>query len=280
VLIAAPIVTLTVPQPAGAAATSRPGLYVALGDSYTAGPFVPDQILGAAGCLRSDRNYPHLLASAIRPSALRDASCSGATISKLTRSQGVIGGTNAPQFSRLSPDTSLVTLQIGGNDVGFSDILLRCASLLPFGSPCKNHYVRSGVDRIANTINATAPRIASAIEGIRSRAPRARVFVLGYPAILPDSGRGCWPVMPFAWDDVPYLRARARQLNDMIAWQATSHHAAYVDVYTPSIGRDACARPANRWIEPLAPDHLAAPVHPNASGMKGMAIVTRRAMRL
>jgi lysophospholipase L1-like esterase len=261
------------------AANAATPVYVALGDSYTAGPFIPNQLADPIGCLRSDHNYPHRLATAIGI-ALRDASCSGATLSKLSRSQSVVGGTNPPQLSRLSGDTTLVTLQMGGNDIGFTAILLHCIAMLPFGTPCRDHYVRNGVDAISNKIAATAPRVDAALESIHARAPHARVLVLGYPAILPDSGVGCWPAMPFAWNDVPYLRARAKQLNAMLAAAAARHRATYVDVYGPSIGHDACASRSARWIEPFAPATLAAPVHPNAGGMNSIAHYVRVAGRL
>jgi hypothetical protein len=106
------------------------------------------------------------------------------------------------------------------------------------------------------------------------------VFVLGYPAILPDTGIGCWPAMPIAWNDVSYLRSKEKQLNTMIKTQATGHGATYVDVYTPSIGKDSCASSSTRWVEPIVPVNAAAPVHPNARGERGMATVTRGVMGL
>ena len=57
----------------------------------------------------------------------------------------------------------------------------------------------------------------------------------------------------------------------MLAAQAASHGATYVDTYTPSIGHDVCASSSNRWVEPIIPGNTAAPVHPNARGMAGMA---------
>jgi hypothetical protein len=59
----------------------------------------------------------------------------------------------------------------------------------------------------------------------------------------------------------------------MLAQQAAGNGAVYVDVYTPSIGRDACLGSGTRWVEPLIPGNAAAPVHPNARGMDGMAAV-------
>jgi lysophospholipase L1-like esterase len=262
------------PSPAGAAT----GIYVALGDSYTAGPLVPSQILSAKGCLRSDHNYAHIVAAGIGASALRDASCSGATTANMTGAQGVVGRTNPPQFNSLSSATSIVTLGIGGNDIGFTSIILNCASIVWWGSPCHNKYVTNGDDKISDSINRAASKIAAAIDGIHARAPHARVFVVGYPAILPNSGGGCWPTMPITSNDVPYLRTKEKQLNSTIAAQAAAHHAKYVDVYTPSIGHDACSGYSTRWVEPVVPLHLAAPVHPNATGEQGMANAVRAAI--
>jgi hypothetical protein len=279
VLTVGAIVIGAVVVPIGAHATVAGG-YVALGDSYTSAPIVPTQIFSARGCLRSDHDYPHLLATAIKPGSFRDASCSGASTSEMTHSQSVVGGTNPAQFNSLSSSTALVSLEIGGNDISFTSIVLHCVSVLPWGTPCKNRYVHGTTDAIANSINATASKVAAVINGIHARAPHARVFVLGYPAILPDSGGGCWPKMPMTSGDVSYLRAKEKQLNAMIATQAGAHHAKYVDVYKPSIGHDACSSASTRWVEPVVPLHLAAPVHPNATGERGMANVTRAAMGL
>jgi hypothetical protein len=273
------IVTAGAVIPSGAHASTTGG-YVALGDSYTSGPLIPTQIFSARGCLRSDHDYPHLVAAAWKPSSFKDVSCSGASTAEMTHSQSVLGGANAPEFNALSSSTALVTLQIGGNDIGFTSIVLHCISVVPWGTPCKNHYVHGSTDTIANNINATAPKLAAVIDGIHARAPHARVFVLGYPAILPNSGGGCWPKMPITSGDVSYLRAREKQLDLMIATQAVGHHATYVDTYNPSIGHDACSARDTRWIEPVVPTHLAAPVHPNATGEKGMAAATRSTVGL
>ncbi|MFF0013029.1 hypothetical protein [Streptomyces sp. NPDC005374] len=72
------------------------GPYVALGDSYTAGPKIPDQNGDPAGCDRSDRNYPSLVAAGldIKGADFKDVSCSGATIADLTGKQSTEDGTN------------------------------------------------------------------------------------------------------------------------------------------------------------------------------------------
>ncbi|HYF47744.1 MAG TPA: SGNH/GDSL hydrolase family protein [Acidimicrobiales bacterium] len=265
-----------VPAPAGEAQV--PTGYVALGDSFTAGPLVPSQSLNPLGCLRSSNDYPAVVARQLGL-ALRDVSCSGAQTRHMTESQGVTPGPNAPQFSALRPDTAVVTLGIGGNDIGFSGIVQNCATINPFGRPCRDDYVVNGVDELRNRIAATGPRIAAVIQGIRARSPQARIFVVGYPAILPETNFGCWPVMPLTFTDVGYLRGIEKALNTMLANRAAANGARYVDTYTPSIGRDACKSPTVRWVEPILPANPAAPVHPNARGLAGMGTLVANAIR-
>jgi len=257
--------------PGTADAQKPPQSYVALGDSYTAGPIIPVQQPDPLGCLRSDHNYPHLVAAALRVSEFRDASCSGAETDDMTNSQGVSPGPNPPQFDRLDANTQLVTLGIGGNDIGFSEIVENCSSPVPTGHPCQDHYVVNGHDELAERIEQTAPKIAAVLDGIHQRSPEARIFVVAYLAILPESGPGCWPQLPITPDDVPYLRGVEKKLNAMLAQQAEANDAKFVDAYTASIGHDACQLPVARWVEPAVPTTPAAPVHPNLFGMQGYA---------
>ena len=82
-----------------AGARTQPQSYVALGDSYTAGPVIPVQQTDPLGCLRSDHNYPHLVAAALGVSTFRDPSCSGAETGDMTNAQDVDPGPNPPQFA-------------------------------------------------------------------------------------------------------------------------------------------------------------------------------------
>ncbi|MEU4401035.1 SGNH/GDSL hydrolase family protein [Micromonospora orduensis] len=264
-------VLLTVATPASAAVPT--GRYVALGDSYTSGPLIPTQV--DLNCLRSNRNYPSVVAASAGSSSFVDVSCSGATTDDiLYGGSGQLGITLPPQLSAVTSNTALVTVQIGGNDIGFSGIIGDCAEASlssPLGSPCKDRYTAGGVDQLQARITATVPKVTSVLQGIRRAAPSARVVVLGYPAIVPDTGYGCWPVVPIAYQDVPYLRGVEKSLNAMLANTAAANGAVYADVYTPSIGRDACKSSGTRWVEGLVPQNSAAPFHPNARGEQGMA---------
>lgn len=252
------------------ARTGAPPVLVALGDSYTAGPLIPLPTGNPPGCGRSTSNYPRVTAAALGL-ALTDVSCSGARTDHLVGPQSVPGGVNPPQLDAVTASAAVVTVGIGGNDIGFAGIVQACAAPAPFATPCQDRYVTPAGDEISRRIAATAPKVTAVLAEAKRRAPSARVLALGYPAILPDAGPGCWPVMPVAPGDVPYLRARHQELNAMIAASAAAAGATYVDVYTPSVGHDACQLVGVRWVEPMVPTTPAAPVHPNALGMKGMA---------
>jgi hypothetical protein len=253
--------------------------YVSLGDSYTAGPLIPLQI-PPFGCLKSNNNYPHLTARNLGL-VLKDPSCSGAETEDMENPQNVDpDGPNPPQFDSLSSKTDIVTLQIGGNDIGFSSIGRDCASATSNeGTPCQDRYVHDGRDEISERIQATAPLVDAALDGIRARSPKARVLVVNYAAILPDEGPGCWPQMPVTDGDVPYVRAKQKELNAMLASQAAANGAGLIDWYTASIGHDACKPPIIRWVEPVVPVNAAAPLHPNLGGMIGASELLTAALR-
>ncbi|MFF4044939.1 SGNH/GDSL hydrolase family protein [Streptomyces sp. NPDC001816] len=251
-----------------AAAHGRDLTYVSLGDSYTSGPLIPRQT--DANCARSDHNYPSLVAAQREATVFKDVSCAGATTNEMWKPQG----TNAPQLDALGRDTDLVTVQIGGNDVGFGSIIGTCARLGaqdPTGNPCERSYEAGGYDQLALTVLETAPKIDRVLRAVHARAPHARVILVGYPDLLPDDGSGCFPSVPFAQRDFPYLRDTEKRLNLMLRLVAAWNRAEYVDTYGPTVGHDMCKAPADRWIEPLQPASPAAPAHPNAKGEAAMA---------
>ena len=267
-------IAIVVGLPASAAHAEE---YVALGDSFAAGPVIPIQ-MPPFGCLKSSNNYGQLAALQLQV-PIKDATCSGAKTNHMTTAQGVTPGPNPPQFDRLSTSTTLVTLTIGGNDMGFSGIAENCFSQNGGGTPCQDHYVVNGVDEISTRIQETAPKVAENIQGIHARSPSARVLVVNYAAILPHSGPGCWPVVPLSEGDVPYVRAKQEELNQMLATQAAANGAELVDWYEASRGHDACQPPGVKWVEGAAPMNAAAPVHPNLLGMIGAADLVIAAAR-
>lgn len=255
---------------AGLAGGAGAANYAALGDSYAAGPLIPNPLL-PLGCLKSSNNYAHLAAPGIGLT-LRDATCSGATTVHMTNPQNVDpDGPNPPQLNSVDSSTTVVSLTIGGNDIGFSEVAQSCIVVNPFSHPCLDKYNSGGVNQLKARIDATAPKVAAVLQGIKSRAPAAKIYVVNYPAIFPETGFGCWPQMPIGFQDVPYLRTTQKQLNSMLATQAAANGATLVNWYNASIGHDACKGSSTRWVEPLVPGNSAAPIHPNKAGMVGGA---------
>jgi hypothetical protein len=248
------------------------GPYVALGDSYTSGPLVPNPIADAGPCERSDHDYPALVASARRVPVFRDVSCGGASTDAMWLAQ--LPGM-APQLDAVGPDARLVTLGVGANDINLMGIVSTCAALGlvdPLGSPCKDHYTVGGVDQNAVNIRETSAKVGRVLADIHRRAPRARVLVVGYPDIVPQAGTGCWPHVSIAPGDLPYVRSVERGLNAMLAGQAAKNGSSFVDTYSPSFGHDVCRDAGTRWVEWLELDSPAAPIHPNALAMVSDAL--------
>lgn len=259
---------------AAAPAAAAP-LYVALGDSYTAGPLILNQVGTPIDCARSDHNYPSLTAQALGLT-LRDVSCSSATTKHMAEPQtGLpLGGTNPPQFDGVTADAALVTVGIGGNDAGLVGVGTMCAQLgasAPTGTACRDHYTAGGTDQVAQRIDEAAPKVAAVLQGIHARAPNARVAIAGYPAVAPTDGTGCYPVVPMSPDDLAYIDELLQRINAMIAKQAAANGAEYIDTYTDSKGHDVCKLPPARWFEGLVPTEPAFPLHPNAQGEASMA---------
>jgi len=269
---------LAVPQAAGAA-----GLYVALGDSYTAGPLIPNQVGTPRDCARSDRNYPSVTAAALGLT-LRDVSCSSAQTKHMANPQPNLpaGGTNPPQFNGVTPEAAVVTVGIGGNDAGLVGVGEKCAQLgatQPNGRACREFYTAGGRDRVKEKIDEAAPKVAAVLQGIHLRAPTARVAIVGYPAVAPTDGTGCYPMVPLSPDDLAYINELLVRINAMIAEQAQANDAEYVDTYTASIGHDVCKLPPTRWFEGLAPTEPSFPLHPNAQGEASMGRSTIAVLR-
>ncbi|MGW4892057.1 SGNH/GDSL hydrolase family protein [Kitasatospora sp. NPDC004240] len=274
------------------------GPYVALGDSFTAGLKVSPQAGEPEGCGRSSVNYPSLLAKELKLAAaeFKDVSCSGARTGDLTGAQKVDDGSNAPQLDALTPATRLVTLGIGGNDAGFMEVVAQCAEenvldavkgLFTDGrgeAPCREHYTSgdgAAGDEVQRKVEAAGERLGQVLTEVRRRSPQARVFVVGYPALLPADPVRCVPVLgrTVVPGDLAFLSEKQQQLNAMLKRRAETAGATFVDLAGPSAGHDMCAGEPTRWVEPPFPAPGLAGIHPNARGHEGAAKAVLKAVR-
>lgn len=253
--------------------------YVALGDSYTAAPGVPNTDL-TTGCARSDSNYPHLLAAELGAD-LTDVSCSGASTLSLIGAQEAFGAVLPAQFEALTPETSLVTLGIGGNDQSlFSTLVGTCTQLAqqdPQGSPCRANFTRgNGDDKLLADVATIGDRVTAAVEGVRDRAPDAEVVLVGYPQPVPESGT-C-PELPLAAGDYAYVREVTSALNDALEAAAEAGSATYVDVEAASEGHDVCAGD-EAWVNGTQTDlSRAIAFHPFAVEQQAVAELVAEAI--
>jgi lysophospholipase L1-like esterase len=244
------------------------GRYVALGSSMAAGPGITPRATGApwpAG--RSARNYPHLVAAKLGLD-LVDVTYSGATTAHVLRDTqfGV-----QPQVEALDGSETLITVTIGGNDVGYVPLLT--AAGLPgavrwvpwLGCRIRNLRDRSARERALGDV-AEALRDVGAT--VRGRAPNARVLFVDYLTLLPPAGRTAAPLSNADADLGRYIAATLEEhtadaagatgCEVVKAGEASrEHHAWSGDPWTVRFGMPWPGRPA--------------PLHPNAEGMRAVA---------
>jgi lysophospholipase L1-like esterase len=260
-------------------AAAPSGRYVALGDSFTAGPLIPTTDL-AGGCARSDHNYPSLVADDLDVKKFVDVSCSGAKTRDLTGVQRPFGDSRVPpQLRALTPDTTLVSLGIGGNDLDlFATLIGTCTRLRsadPQGSPCARQLAANGPD-LDTAIGTISTRVATALRTIRARAPRAKVVLVGYLRLVPD--RGTCVGLPLAAGDYAEGRRISETLDRALRRAARRTNVTFVDMYAASRGHDICSK--DPWVNGSVTNRQRAlAYHPFASGMRAVAREVSSALR-
>ena len=244
------------------------GTYVALGDSYTAAPFVPTTDL-AGGCLRSDGNYPQLLADALG-AEVTDVSCAGATTKNLTAPQTVGGGkgTVPPQVRAVHRGTDLVTVGIGGNDGDLFQRLAEACVGEDFSILRRCRPLRAALADATAVVGETSRRVAGALRAVRRAAPRAEVVLVGYPRLV-DPARSCVG-LPLRAADRALVAGLEERLDGALARAARSAGARFADLHAASRGHEVCA--ADPWVNGGVTDPQAAlGFHPFAVEQQAVA---------
>ncbi len=278
--------------------------YVALGDSWTADVVIfnadgfPATNHAPVDCAQSKRNYPKLVARALGVTTFRDASCGSATTHDFAHPQTGLptGGTNPPQFDRLTSTTDLVTVGIGGNDAGIASAGMNCLNVLPVPVPlptedltlpleipflgnqlplggCKRKYTKGGVDRLARNIRESQPKLVRALKAIHELSPHARILLVDYMSVVPD--HACFPLVPATDEDMRYISAKFDQLNAMLVRAARRGDAEIVRTHRLTVGHDLCQGAKVRYAETLGISvndfAVGVPAHPNAAGARAQA---------
>ena len=248
--------------------------YVALGDSYTAAPGVP-QTEQETGCLRSNGNYASLVAHQLKSSFV-DVSCVGASTVALAGAQQLSNQVAPPQLSALSADTSLVTLGIGGNDLElFTTMIGTCGQLGlsdADGAPCRDYMRHAGKDDgdlLVQKIGKIRGRLVAALKAIHDRSPKAEVVLVGYPQPIP--ARNTCRILPLAKGDYGYVRGLVVRLDEAMRQAAKKAKAQYVSVLAASRGHDICAG-RDAWVNGVNTDLMRAlAFHPFAEEQQAVA---------
>lgn len=238
--------------------------YVAMGDSVAAAPRVP-QPAPPPGCQKSTNNYPSVLARRIKPASFTDVTCSGATTADITsRSQPTSSGPVPPQIDAVNAGTTLVTITIGGNDVGLASDAAHCQAPSLDSPPCKDRFVINGVDKVSAAIDAQVPVWGAMIDDVRAKAPTARIVLVGYPNYIRPGG--CFDEQPVLPQDADYFQAKMNELDDRQQQVAAEKGISFFDTRPLSAGHDMCAPPNERYVEGFLTANPAAPLHPNGLG--------------
>jgi hypothetical protein len=235
------LLTSLLTAPAYAAGPS----YVALGDSYASGTGTRSYISDGTSCQRSVYAYPSLIAAA-RGYTLNFRACSGARIPDVTNNQ----------ISALSSSTAYVSISIGGNDAGFSSVLTECAK------PGWMSNCNGAIDKAQAYINNTLPgQLSTLYASIRTRAPSAKVVVVGYPRIFngEDCNAGTW----FSPSEESRLNATADLLNSKTSAQASAKGFSFANPTSRFIGHAVCDDV--EWLNGLSYP-ISESYHPNRAG--------------
>ncbi len=231
-----------------AVAAAQPS-YVALGDSYASGVGTRTYYNDGTNCQRSPDAYGPLIAAA-RGYALSFEACSGAKTTDV----------NSSQLGPLSSTTNLVTITIGGNDAGFSNVMLNCAA---YYFTCQ-----SAINNADSFIQNQLPALLDTTYGdIRSHAPSAHVVVLGYPHLFTSDGQTC-NVDTLTSSHEKELNQTADLLDGVISARASAHGFTYVDPRNAFLPHEICS--SSEWLNGLS-NPISESFHPNVSGQAEFA---------
>ena len=242
IAIPATVVSAFAATSADAASGAR---YVALGDSYSSGEGAGSYSGGS--CDRSAYAYPQQWANANGPASFAFVACSGATTSDVLSSQ----------VSSLSTSTTLVSITIGGNDVGFSSVMETC--VLESTSSCES-AVAAAEAKIANPLPG---ELDSTLQTIRKDAPSARILVLDYPELYDLSKSSSCIGLSTA--DRTALDQGADQLDSAISAAAARNGDTFLDVRSQFSGHEICD--SSSWLNSVTWP-IGESYHPTANGQE------------
>ncbi len=268
-----------------------PPTYVAMGDSFSSGegnpPFETGTDVGGVNeCHRSPQAYPHILQadSSLGLGLMDFVACSGAKTSNVINGQW----NELAQVDALSLATEVVTITIGGNDVGFKDFASACATSLCNFSTSAYADIHG---KITNDLPGKLADVYAEIDNATSSG--AKIYVIGYPQIAPAEmptgfGSGCWPLNGQQDDSDPTKNdgatayAVVTQLNETIQDAVTNHGSSKFEFIDPNVpgspfeGHDWCQE--DRYFDIVTLNNIVYSFHPNYKGQPAYAQVVKALM--
>jgi lysophospholipase L1-like esterase len=217
--------------------------YVALGDSYSSGVGTGSYALDSA-CKRSVYAYPYLWAQKHPTQSLAFVACSGATTANLL----------ASQVQSVTGTTTLVSMTIGGNDIGFADLIYKCTL-----SDCS-----AALDGTrANLEGTLGAKLDQVFTTVRSQAASgAKVVALGYPHVF--SGSGCFGTLGISSTEESKANALSDALDAVIATHAAADGVTYKSAISAFTGHAVCS--SSPWLNGLNLFNTGESYHPNRAG--------------
>lgn len=249
----------------GAASTAhklKPGdLYVSLGSSIASGYGISVQ---STSCGRSSRDYGQLVAKHFRLH-LVDVSCGAAVIKNVVDTPQ---GSNPPQLDSVTSATKLVTIAIGGNDIGYNATAVECDNPSTCAPP----------PNLAALVATMRVDLKTMIGKIKTAAPSARIVFVTYPREVP-AGINC-PALGFTDSGAATVRSMGQMLETAFVQVVKPLGVTFVDPYSVKGDHTVCGPPSQRWTQgaKYVFGVTGFAHHPTALGHKAMAQMIIRAL--
>src|SRR3954451_14918174 len=232
--------------------------YVGMGDSYSSGNGTNT---GTGDCVRSPDAYAPLIAPSV-PGTFKFVACSGAQTANITTS-GQNG--EAPQIDNLSASTKFITLNIGGNDAGFTSILTACAF-----SDCNANF-----DEAQRFIREDLPgRLNAMLDAIRAKSPAARLVMVGYPRLFSTSS-SCVGDFLYSSQEKQRGNDTADELAEVERQVARENGYTFVDPRPAFLGHAVCE---DEWINGFSVSEPSGSFHPKKEGHVSFAGMAKAAL--
>jgi lysophospholipase L1-like esterase len=248
--------------------------YIGLGDSYTSGEGGFDYVAGTDTdknhCHTSRNSYPLLLSNDVYSlTSGHNIACSGAkiydivgdnryrgqvrggdTLNTLAASQSILldairlnysPGYVAQQWFIKQWQPKVITVSIGSNDIGFSELLKTCVmphiSLHSNANTCYNTYESRA--EIKQLVDRTIPRWINLYKQLQSQAPGMQVYAIGYPDIISDTG-SCALNVHLSQGEAAFAKELVRYINQAVERAASQADVNYVDITEALVGHRLC----------------------------------------